>query len=104
MPIQPRVLDQELATFVMPSEAAKKRQAQKREKRQASSRSAQKRPTVQPSAVGVNAGDISQSIQNGELDSGAIATGGASASRTSLDDGIEKMRLSPRSCTGKLPA
>ena len=78
----------------MPSEAAKKRQAQKREKRQASSRSAQKRPTVQPSAVG----------QNGELDSGAIATGGASASRTSLDEGIEKMRLSPRSCTGKFPA
>lgn len=84
----------------MPSEAAKKRQAQKREKRQASSRSAQKRPTVQ-SLVEIGAGDLPQSKQNGELDSGASATGGASASGTSLDEGVERMRLSPRSCTGE---
>jgi hypothetical protein len=87
----------------MPSEAAKKRQAQKREKRQASSRSAQKRPTVQPS-LGVSAEDLPDSRQNGEVDSGAVATGGASASSTSLDEGVEKMRLSPRSCTGEFPA
>ena len=80
----------------MPSEAAKKRQAQKREKRQASSRSAQKRPTVQ-SSVESSTGDLPQSRQNGELDSGASATGGGA----SLDEGIEKMRLSPRSCTGE---
>ena len=84
----------------MPSEAAKKRQAQKREKRQASSRSAQKRPTGQQS-VEVR-GDIPQSQTNGELDGGASATaGGASASATSISDGIEKMKLSPRTCTGE---
>ncbi len=85
--------------LIMPSEAAKKRQAQKREKRQASSRSAQKRPTVQPS-VGVSADDLPDPRQNGEVDGGTIATGGASS--TSLDEGVEKMRLSPRSCTGEL--
>ena len=86
----------------MPSEAAKKRQAQKREKRQASSRSAQKRPTVQP-PLEDGGQPLPQCLQNGELNGDACASvnGGATASGSSISEGLDRMKLSARSCTGE---
>ena len=87
----------------MPSEAAKKRQAQKRGKRQASSRSAQKRPTIQPS-VEDGGQPVPQCRQNGELTNGDACPsvdGGATASGSSINEGIDRMKLSARSCTGE---
>lgn len=92
----------------MPSQAAKKRQAQKKEKRQASSRSAQKRPQVQPPSevdgelrtgsevqlLGQNGGSATVLSDNG----GASAFGGAV---NEVTGSVGKLKLSPRSCTGE---
>lgn len=90
----------------MPSEAAKKRQAQKREKRQASSRSAQKRTQVQlPAEVngkpGISAGPREQDGDLGTVAQASSVGQGASQTVNDLNRGVGQMKLSPRSCTGE---
>ena len=88
----------------MPSEAAKKRQAQKRGKRQASSRSAQKRAQVQqPSEIN---GDVGSTVPETEQNGGATGVssssdGGVSTSVNDVSRGVAQLKLSPRSCTGE---
>ena len=87
----------------MPSEAAKKRQAQKREKRQASSRSAQKRAQVQlPPEVNGESGTSAE--QHGDPGIGAQASSVSQRASQAVNDmtrGVGQMTLSPRSCTGE---
>ena len=92
----------------MPSEAGKKRQAQKREKRQASSRSAQKRTQVQfPPEVDGEPGTSTESReQDGDLGTGAQASNvdqGSSQMVNDVTGGVGQMKVLPRSCTGECP-
>ena len=76
----------------MPSDAAKKRQAQKREKKQASSRAAQKKvnaATTDPSSLPSASGD------------GSSRSNGGCTSEVTITNGIAGLKLSPRSCTGE---
>lgn len=75
----------------MPSDAAKKRQAQKREKKQASSRAAQKK-------VNATATDSPLPSASGE---GPSSSSGACALTSTVTNGIAGMKLSNRSCTGE---
>ena len=86
----------------MPSEAAKKRQAQKKGKRQASSRGAQKRTQLPPKANGDQ--ETEENVDQGQGDGGATASSmsnGVSASVNEVSRGVDQMKLSPRSCTGE---
>lgn len=80
----------------MPSEAAKRKKAQKKAQKQASSRSAQmKKPLT------------TDSSKNGEATavSGSVVNGGASPvvnGATCLTSRVADVKLSQRSCTGQL--
>ena len=78
----------------MPSEAAKKRQAQKKGKRQAASRAAQKRPTPLQQTEKENGDEGSSS----SLSEGACA---ATPSLKEVDGAVADLKLSARSCTGE---
>lgn len=84
----------------MPSEAAKKRQAQKKEKRQAASRAAQKRqaPLQQTEKENGEKGQLCCSSSS-SLSEGACA---APPSLKEVDGAVADLKLSARSCTGKL--
>ncbi len=74
----------------MPSEAAKKRAAQKKAQKQASSRSAQKK-TVVTAPVAKDEEEVKSKLTNG-----------ASATTVSngLSEGVAGMKITQRSCTG----
>ena len=85
----------------MPSEAAKRRQAQKKAQKQASSRSAQKRTVTADTPV---PGPESKEQSTSDVKS-IGATAGPSpvvnGSTTSLSSGVAGIKLSQRSCTGE---
>ncbi len=76
----------------MPSEAAKRRAAQKKAQKQASSRSTQKKPV---SATPVT---DEEEVKSKPVSGGAspVIAGG-----NSLRSGLAEMKISHRSCTGK---
>lgn len=81
----------------MPSEAAKKRQAQKRERNKASSRGAQKKANSAQETVPTNGGEAS------------ACSPSVSGTTSSLAQSVAEMKLpsasasaSARSCTGKV--
>ena len=85
----------------MPSEAAKKRAAQKKEKKQASSRAAQKKVK---SKLEEKVSGIDCQSHNGSLpvENGACASiQSSSASVSAVTSGVAKVKLSALSCTGE---
>ena len=84
----------------MPSESAKKRQAQKKERRQAGGRRKQPAPTPKTDKPPQN-GDVETAVEEE-----AVAEGACAAPQTSVATVVEKsvaaLKLSPLSCTGEL--
>lgn len=92
----------------MPSDAAKKRQAQKREQRkQASSRAAQKKAHVPPGPgpdASNSSGGSAEGIEKKPVSDGARASNDSSVSVTKLTDRAAALKVTQtaRSCTGKI--
>lgn len=89
----------------MPSDAAKKRQAQKREKKQASSRYAQKKANGGPEKA--NGGPETVQAPNGGEASASSSSPSVSGTSSSLAESVAGMKLTSvastaRSCTGKV--
>ena len=83
----------------MPSEAAKRRQAQKREKRQVASRAAQKRVAQAKKPEKENGEDEQPcSSSSSSVSEGACA---ATPSVKEVGGAVADLKLSTRSCTGK---
>ena len=76
----------------MPSDAAKRRQAQKKEKKQASSRAAQKKAQ----------GSGSPASDRNETSSSACASGVTSRAVTGITEAVDGLKVSARSCTGNI--
>lgn len=88
----------------MPSDAAKKRQAQKREQRkQASSRAAQKKAHVPPGPGPDASSGSAQGIEKKPVSDGARASNDSSVSVTKLTDRAAALKVTQtaRSCTGE---
>ena len=81
----------------MPSEAAKRRAAQKKAQKQASSRSAQKR-TVASTPVADKL-EEEEEVKS-KVSGGATASGPVNGGAAQLTGGVAGLKVSHRSCTG----
>lgn len=81
----------------MPSEAAKRRAAQKKAQKQASSRSAQKR-----TGPAVPVAELEEEEVKSKVSTGASGTGPTSNGSAEVTNGMAEMKISHRSCTGVL--